>query len=63
MSAPGTAPDRVAAETFRGDIQTGDVVDDQFVASTRFTETRVLVEFESHREWLSRDAVEPVTRS
>lgn len=52
-------PTRVAAETLRGDVQAADVVDYEFDASTRSTELRYLVDFGTHREWVSADEVEP----
>lgn len=54
-------PTRVAAETFRGDIQTGDVVDDEFIASARHTDHLILVDFGAFREWFSVDEVESRT--
>lgn len=44
-----TTPDRVAFETGRGTIVSGTVVDEEFQASTRQTETILTVEVNGHR--------------
>jgi len=54
-------PSRVAAETPRGDIRTGDVAAREWHATARSKELRLLVDFGGPRLWMPADDVEPVT--